>query len=178
MTQKLTTFSIKILWGLCIICQISACSKHVLDDNSIEDPLQNILHQFKNHPSIIAINRETVPNTFDFQLLTKEKVSIEILKMNQEKSSTGVSIGLFKENLDICAPILTKIPNLCISDGIFPKELKLADISRIFKFADSTAKKNYRPISVLNSVSKLFERPIQHQLDQYFCKKLSDHLCG
>ena len=37
------------------------CSKNVLDDNSIEDPLQNIVHRSKKHPSIIAINRETVP---------------------------------------------------------------------------------------------------------------------
>ena len=94
----------------------SGCSKNVLDDNSIEHPLQNTLHQFKNHPSIIAINRETVPDSFDFQLLMEEEVSIEILKLNQKRSSTGVSIGFLKENLDICAPTLTKILNYCISN--------------------------------------------------------------
>ena len=66
----------------------SGCSKNVLDDNSVEDPLQIIVHRFKNHPSIIAINREIVSDFFDFQLLNEEEVSIEILKMNQKKSST------------------------------------------------------------------------------------------
>ena len=108
----------------------------------------------------------------------EEEVSIEILKMNQKKSSTGVSISLLKENLYICALTLTKILNSCISDGTFPNELKLADITPIFKSVDSTSKKNYRPISILKSVSKLFEKLIQRQLDQYFSKKLSDHLFG
>ena len=85
---------------------------------------------------------------------------------------------MLKKNLDICAPTLTKILNSCISDGTFPKELKLADITPIFKSVDSTSKKNYRPISILKSVSKSFEKLIQHQLDQYFSKKLSEHLCG
>ena len=73
---------------------------------------------------------------------------------------------------------MTKILNSCISDGIFPNELKLADITPIFKSVDSTAKKNYRPISILNSVSKLFEKLIQRQLNPFFDDRLSDHLCG
>ena len=38
-----------------------------------------------------------------------------------------------------------------------PNKLKLADIIPIFKSAYGTAKKNYRPLSILNSVSKLFK---------------------
>ena len=98
--------------------------------------------------------------------------------MNKKKSSTRLSIGLLKENLDICAAILTKKLSLCNSDGIFPNKLKVAYITPFFKSAYSTAKKNYRPISILNSLSKLFEKLIKRQLDQYFNKKLSDHLCG
>ena len=64
--------------------------------------------------------------------------------MNLTTSSTRVSIGLLEKNVDICATTLTKILNSCISDGIFPNKLKLADIALISKSADSTAKKNYR----------------------------------
>ena len=83
-----------------------------------------------------------------------------------------------KENVDICAPKLAEIFNSCIQNGIFPSELKLADISPIFKAVDSTAKKNYRPVSILNSISKLFEKLIQKQLNPFFDKTLSEHLCG
>ena len=154
------------------------CSNNVLDFNTIDDPLENIIHRFKNHPSIIAIKEKVVSGSFDFKPLTVEEVSTEIFKMNQKKSTTGVSIGFLKDNLDICAPTLTKILNSCIEDGIFPNELKLADITPIFKSVDSTAKKNYRPISILNSVSKLFEKLIQRQLNPFFDDRLSDHLCG
>ena len=48
---------------------------------------------------------------------------------------------------------------------VFPDKLKLANISPIFKSVDSMAKKNYRPVSILNSVFKLFEKVIQKQLN-------------
>ena len=78
------------------------------------------------------------------------------------------------ENVDICASTLTKILHSCIADGILPNELKLADITPILKSVESTTKKKYRPISILDSVSKLFEKLIQRQLNQFFDNKLSD----
>ena len=103
-------------------------------------------------------------------------MSIEILKIYQNKSTTGVSIKLLKENIDICAPTLTKILHSCIADRILQHELKLADITHIFKSIDSAVKKNYRPISLLNSVSKLFEKLIQRQLNQLTSMWLSERL--
>ena len=85
---------------------------------------------------------------------------------------------MLQENVDICAPILTDIFNDCIKNGRFANELKLADITPIFKSVDSTAKKNYRPISILKSVSKLFEKLIHKQLSPFFEKELSQLLCG
>ena len=61
--------------------------------------------------------------------------------------------------------------NLCLTREIFPSKLKLADITSSFKSVDSTAKKNHRPISILNSKSKLFEKIIDHQLNPFFDKK-------
>ena len=45
--------------------------------------------------------------------------------------------------------------------------LKLADITPIFNKGDSTQAKNYRPVSVLYYVSKVFERIILKQLSEY-----------
>ena len=47
---------------------------------------------------------------------------------------------------------------------VFPQEVKLANVTTIFKKDDTTLCKNYRPISVLPSTSKIFERIIQNQL--------------
>ena len=83
---------------------------------------------------------------------------------------------LLKDN--ICAPILTNILNPSIIEGVFPDKLKCTDITPIFKSVDSVAKKNYRPVSILNSVSKLFEKLKQKQLNPFFDKKLCEDLFG
>ena len=160
------------------LAEKGGCSAHVLDINDEKDTLDNIFTRFKLHPSIIAIKEKSFKEIFDFTLLTTDEVLSEINKLDHTKSTTGISISLLKDNSDICAPILTNIFNSCIKNGVFPDQLKLADITPIFKSVDSMAKKNYRPVSILNSVSKLFEKLIQKQLNPFFDDKLSEYLCG
>ena len=83
-----------------------------------------------------------------------------------------------KITFDICSPILNGIWDKAILDSNFPGKLKLADITPIFKSVDATCKKNYRPISVLPVVSKLFERIMQKQIFPYLHEFLSPYLCG
>ena len=160
------------------LAETGGCSEMVLNHNSMEDPIENVVHRFKNHPSITAINRKQFENSFEFSFVDSEVVMTEINKLDPNKTTTGIGIRMLKDHADIVAPFLMGIFNECIKDGKFPDELKLADISPIFKAIDSTAKKNYRPISILNSVSKLFEKLIQNQLSPFFDENLSQHLCG
>ena len=87
--------------------------------------------------------------------------------------TTTPSRNRVKDNVDICAPIFIDIQNSCLKREIFSSELKLADITPIINTVDTTVKKNIRTISILNSISKLFEKVIQHQLYPFFYKKLS-----
>ena len=68
--------------------------------------------------------------------------------------------------------------NETVETGDYPDNLKLADITPVFKKKDPLNKINYRPISVLPSISKLFEKLMQHQLVNYMENYLSPHLCG
>ena len=86
--------------------------------------------------------------TLCLHISTYIHVSTKICRLDSKKSPTGVSIGLLKDNVDICAPVLTDILNSCLKREIFPSELKLADITPIFKSMDGIAKKNYRPITI------------------------------
>ena len=54
--------------------------------------------------------------------------------------------------------------NSCILENYFPNELKSGDISSLFKKDDAFNKKNYRPITALSSVSKIFERLVYEQV--------------
>jgi retron-type reverse transcriptase len=75
---------------------------------------------------------------------------------------------LLKENQSIFKPLLTYIVNLSLSKGTFPRELKIASIIPIFKSGIIGSVANYRPISLLTSISKIFER--------IFCIRLSNFL--
>ena len=56
--------------------------------------------------------------------------------------------------------------------------MKLANITPIFKSLQNSLKKNYRPISVLPIVSKIFEKIMDKQTDAYIKQYLSPYLCG
>jgi hypothetical protein len=65
---------------------------------------------------------------------------------------------------------LTYIINKTLATGIYPLRLKYAEIHPIFKEGDRTDKTNYRPISLLTSFSKIFEKVIYARLYQHFVK--------
>ena len=75
---------------------------------------------------------------------------------------------------------LSYVMNLSISQGVFPKELKTAKVSPIFKAGDALLVNNYRPISVLPVFSKLFERIMYNRLFEYLdvTKILYSHQYG
>ena len=57
--------------------------------------------------------------------------------------------------------------NQMLNTGIFPDKLKQSKVTPIFKANDKELLSNYRPISVLSSMSKLYEYAISDQLTQY-----------
>ena len=79
---------------------------------------------------------------------------------------------------EVCGEVLLSLINASIKNGDFPQELKIADVTPTFKKGDATDVSNYRPISVLPSVSKIYERIIQRQILHYMDRSLSSFLCG
>ena len=65
-----------------------------------------------------------------------------------------------------------------LTENSFLQNLKLADVVPFFKKCDPTCAKNYRPISVLPTVSKVFERLMHDQITRYIDAHLSKHLRG
>ena len=65
-----------------------------------------------------------------------------------------------------------------LQTGEFPNKLKFLEVSPIFKKGDKTDKSNYRAVSILPIVSKIYERLLYNQLYNYFEKKLSIFQCG
>ena len=60
------------------------------------------------------------------------------------------------------------IINQSLLTGIFPKKLKIAKVIPLYKKRDRLIMGNYRPISLLPAISKLFEKVVYQQLYHYF----------
>ena len=65
-----------------------------------------------------------------------------------------------------------------LSTGNFPDNMKLADITPVLKKKDPLRKENYRAVSILSAISKIFERLMQKQVVGYMVHFLSPYLCG
>ena len=70
-------------------------------------------------------------------------------------------------------PCLTKIINSSLNTGIVPFELKIAKIIPLFKSNNPYTLNNYRPISILPTISKIFERLVHHRLTKFLNKYTS-----
>ena len=66
---------------------------------------------------------------------------------------------------------LSRLINACLEAGHFPDFLKVARVTPVFKDGDPAQFGNYRPISVLSVISKIFERVIQERLLGFFKKQ-------
>lgn len=128
---------------------------------------------------LLASNPQNRNCTLNYQLpnsivlqnfsLADTQRAIDSLK-STGSSEDNINAKILKGNSDILVPILTKIINSSFNDGIFPDTLKLAKLVPIFKAGDATLPKNYRPISILSSISKIFERLLYNSLESFFIK--------
>ena len=82
-----------------------------------------------------------------------------------------------KISSEVSADTLHNLFNM-LKTGNFPDNLKLADITPLFKKKNPLHKVNYGPVSVLPSISKVFEKLMQKQISDYINNYLSPYLCG
>ena len=153
-------------------------SDHNIDINSISnDPIDYAVAKYKNHPSIIMINENvSFESRFSFTTVNEENIQREILDLNSKKPGTfgNIPTKMLKSSSDICNVALQNIWNFEILGKLyFPNKLKLADMTPVYKKKDPTLVENYRPVSVLPSVSKIFERIIQKQFSNFVDQFLS-----
>ena len=151
-------------------------------DVSESDPIDIITEQYASHPSILKI-KEKIPsnsNIFSFHEVDQAVIKNEIKNLDSKKATPFGNIPTkdLKRSQEICVPIIQNLFNDSIQTSKCSKNLKLADVSAVFKKDDATNVKNYRPVSVLPVVSKVFERILQNQLLEHFEPILSPHMCG
>ena len=93
---------------------------------------------------------------------------INSLKQNKANGHDDILPYFLKIAAPSIALPLSMILNCCLSNGIFPSKLKLAKVIPVFKKGAPDQLNNYRPISLLPSLSKIFERLIYNRLLSFF----------
>ena len=122
----------------------------------------------KNHLSIrnIKANFNSVC-IFSFQPVCVDDVKAFVQNLKNNKSVGGeIPIQISKES-EFTFETLTNCINKSIETGYFSDSLKEANITPILKKDDPLDKSNYRPVSILPLISKVFERRIYNQLSEY-----------
>ena len=95
---------------------------------------------------------------------------LKLLKALPIRKATGldqIPCRLIKEAAPVIAESLRCIFNKSIETGIFPTEWKKAKMTPIYKANDKDLPDNYRPISVIPDIAKVFERIVFNQLYDY-----------
>ena len=106
---------------------------------------------------------------FNFNTIT-ESETLSIINKLKNKNSSGkdeISNKLLKSIKDEIAKPLTIIINQSLKTGVFPDALKIAKVKPLYKKGDNFCLNNYRPISLLPTISKIFERVMFTQLYSY-----------
>ena len=141
----------------------------------------NIKKKFQDHQSVLKIKKAfNVTDLFSFHEITEDEIRKEISKLDGSKATPvgDIPAEMLKSTTDVHVSLLTKIINSSIRNGCFPDELKAAEVTPIFKKNDDLDKENYRPVSVLPHVSKIIERVMYTQIENFMEDKLSKLLTG
>ena len=107
----------------------------------------------------------------DFCLsITSEEKFLKIMTNIEISKAAGVdklSCRFLKDGTNILAKPISTLCNLSISQRVFPNACKVAKLKPIFKKGKKTNPSNYRPISLLQSISKIIERVIHDQTNAF-----------
>ena len=119
------------------------------------------METFESHPSVRHIKEVTSDTKLCFQHVLPWETYQIIMELNKNKATSGNIPTKTQKTIarDICVP-LTDFVHSAISNGVLPDEIKLADVTPLYEKRDPEDKTNYRPINVLPSLSKVYEKNI------------------
>ena len=142
--------------------------------------VRDIVNSYKNHPSILKIrqvvNGSDVSDSERFSFKTVNESEIKDLLKNidiKRRDIDTIPPKLVKLSADFLTPLLTKAIDLSIAQNVFPENAKTVSVVPLDK--DKLSKNemsNFRPVNVLNTFSKVYERVIKDQIvcgmEKYF----------
>ena len=133
---------------------------------------ENLKAKIPHEPNPLTTGIYSINNNlklFNFLEITEEDVvnASSTIKTSHGSGEDGISSYFIKTAITILARPLSYLFNFSLLNGNFPDSWKVARIAPIFKEGPTDDPSNYRPISVLPVLSRLFEKIVYSQLCNY-----------
>ena len=135
---------------------------------------------FVSHQSVVLIRNKSFDLDFLFDPICDKQITDLLIKLDVKKSCgpDGFSPKLLQIAAPAIAAPLAKLFNCCIESCMWPTQWKISCVTPVYKKEDETNKKNYRPISVLSVIPKLFEKIMFEQLYKTLSPLFSSNMSG
>jgi len=143
--------------------------------------LEDILEYYANDKGISVIKEKANWfQCFSFSQVTEKNVmdAIHSLKNGKATGADDIPAVFIKTLATELAPQITSILNECIWQNVFPEDMKISNITPLYKKKDRLCKENYRPVNILTALSKIFERILYDQQYTYFKDKFHKLISG
>ena len=143
--------------------------------------IDEIISKYESHPSILKINQNVkIENKFTFNKIAPGEIEFKIRQLDRKKGcmENDLPIKLLVNFGDIICNPLCEIYNNSKDSLQYPNSLKVADVIPIHKENETTLLKNYRRVSLLPVVSKIFERMMFEEILKYMDIYLSPYIFG
>ena len=121
-------------------------------------------------PSFETYLNSTVETSIYLSDCNTEELSDIIQELNSNKSS-DLPITVVKKYSSLFIHILVHFFNSFMDKGIFPGVLKIGRITPVFKKGDPQLFNNYRPVSIIPLLGKIFEKVIFNRLYSYLSSR-------
>ena len=149
------------------------------DENYIPTTLRNKLPDMQKVYDVESLafksyylNQGITPKSFKVKRVPEDFVLRQLRNLNSRKS-TGIDdipARFLKDGANEIKTVVTHLINLSIDTGIVPDELKYAKVKPLYKKNRRLYAGNYRPVSILCIVSKILERAVYVQVEDYLLK--------
>ena len=112
--------------------------------------------------------------------LREDNFSFKMVSMDEVQKIVygAIPASILKQTIEIHLKYLTNTTNHALKESTFPDEPKQSEVIPVYKKLDPLQKENYRPVSLLPHISKVFERVIYQQINNFMENKISKCVTG
>ena len=153
--SKLVVIFSKSFGNIAPNLRIDALTNTSSDNDAVT--IRQVREKYQNHPSMKVIRKNIdITNNFFFEWINSECIIKDISNSNTSKAKQqgDIPTKTRTDNKDPFSYSISPNFNNAVNMGVFPNELKQADIKPIYKKESRNEKGNYRPVSISPNLPK------------------------